>query len=45
MNVCLAQVVAFNYATKQLEATHVFVTLATHLPKITVHTMISVNIF
>ena len=31
MNVCLGQVVAFNYATTPLEATHAIVTLATHL--------------
>ena len=44
-DLCLGQMVAFNYATTQLEATHVFVTLATHFHTITMHAMVSVIIF
>ena len=41
MNVCLEQVVALNYATTQLETTHVLVTLVTNLMQQTIHAMVS----
>ena len=44
MNVCLEQVVALNYATTQLEVTHVLVTLVTNLLQTTIHAMVSVII-
>ena len=40
MNVCLEQVVALNYATTQLEATRVPVTLAIHLLQTIIHAMV-----
>ena len=43
MNVHLEQVVALNYATTQLEATHAHVTLATHLLQTIEHAMVSGN--
>ena len=41
MNVCLGKVDALNYATTQLEATHVLVTLAMYLIPIIMHAMVS----
>ena len=40
MNAHLAQAVAVNYATTQLEATHVLVTLATSLQQTTEHAVV-----
>ena len=40
MSVRLGQVVALNYATTQLEATHVLVTLATSLQLTTKHAVV-----
>ena len=45
MSVCLGQVVALNYATTQLEATHALVTLATNLVETTIHAVVSLTIF
>ena len=45
MNVCLEQVVALNYATTRLEATHVIVTLATNLMQTTIRAKVSFIIF
>ena len=43
MSVCLEQVVAPNYATTQLEATHAPVTLATHFTQTVVHAKVSIK--
>ena len=43
-SVYLGQVVALNYATTQLEATHVPVTLATHCMQTAIHAMVSLLI-
>ena len=45
MNALLEQVVALNYATTPLEATHAHVTLATHLMLTTKHAVVSVDIY
>ena len=42
MNVCLEQMAAINYAATQLEATHVLVTLATHLMQTAVDAMVCI---
>ena len=45
MNVGLEQVAALKYATIQLEATHVLVTLAISLLQTTKHAVVSVEYF
>ena len=45
MSAGFGQVLALNYATTQLEATHAHVTLATHLLQTTKHAMVSFIMF
>ena len=40
MSVCLGQVVALNYATTQLKATHALVSLASHLLQTIEHAVV-----